>query len=114
MEATSPAGQTLADFEDGRLLAQFWAQRSAMRSACPMRVCRNSCAATLFGPADRHRFLFGRGMVSDDTEHTCLVAEALIESGRDVASFERRLLGRLRRWLLTLPGGVGLATLRRS
>ncbi len=26
-------------------------------------------AKRLLGPPDRHRFLFGRGMVSDDTEH---------------------------------------------
>lgn len=38
-------------------------------------------AVKLLGPPTRFRFLFGRGMVSDDTEHTVLVAEALIESG---------------------------------
>lgn len=25
-----------------------------------------------------HRFLFGRGFCSDDTEHTCMVAQALL------------------------------------
>lgn len=38
-------------------------------------------AARMFGPPTRFRFLSGRGMVSDDTEHTVLVAESLIESG---------------------------------
>src|SRR5262249_40889645 len=28
----------------------------------------------LFGEIDSHRLLFGRGMTSDDTEHTCIVA----------------------------------------
>jgi ADP-ribosylglycohydrolase len=31
-------------------------------------------AAKLLGIPDRHRLFCGWGMVSDDTEHTCLVA----------------------------------------
>jgi ADP-ribosylglycohydrolase len=69
-------------------------------------------AGRVFGTPDRHRFFFGRGMVSDDTEHTCLVAQSLIECGGDLTQFQRWLLSRLRRWLLTAPPGVGLATLR--
>jgi len=69
-------------------------------------------AAQLLGPPDRHRLCFGRGMVSDDTEHTCMVAQALIASGNDVDAFRRDLAWRLRWWLLGLPAGVGLATLR--
>jgi ADP-ribosylglycohydrolase len=48
-------------------------------------------AAKLFGPPDRHRLFFGRGMVSDDTEHTCMVAQALIASGGDIGLFRRSL-----------------------
>lgn len=69
-------------------------------------------AARLLGPPERHRLLFGLGMVSDDTEHACMVAQALIESCGDVTSFQRQLAWRLRRWLLGMPAGVGLATLR--
>ena len=39
----------------------------------------------LLGAPDRHRFLFGRGMVSDDTEHTCMVAMALCQHPADAA-----------------------------
>lgn len=60
----------------------------------------------------RHRFIFGRGMLSDDTEHSCFVAQALIESGGDPAAFGRGFTRRLRWWLLGLPAGVGSATLR--
>ena len=66
----------------------------------------------LLGEPDRHRFLFGHGMVSDDTEHTCMVAQALIASGGDPEQFARSLAWRLRGWLLTLPAGIGSATLR--
>lgn len=66
----------------------------------------------LLGPPDRYRFFFGRGMVSDDTEHTCLVAQALISAGDDLDMLERSLAGRFRWWLLGIPAGVGLATLR--
>lgn len=69
-------------------------------------------AKRLFGPPDRMRFLFGKGMVSDDTEHTCMVAQSLLESGDDVELFCDRFSWRLRWWLLGLPAGIGLATLR--
>lgn len=69
-------------------------------------------AAKLLGPPDRHRFFFGHGMVSDDTEHTCMVAQSLIASGGDIDAFRRHLGWRFRFWLLSLPAGIGLATLR--
>ena len=69
-------------------------------------------AQVLLGPPDRYRFLFGRGMVSDDTEHTCLVALALCASAGDPGEFEKQLARGLRYWLLGLPAGVGWATLR--
>lgn len=69
-------------------------------------------AAKLFGPPDQHRLFFGRGMVSDDTEHTCIVAQSLIASSGDIDSFRRSLGWRFRFWLLGLPAGVGIATLR--
>ncbi len=70
-------------------------------------------ALRLFGPAPiRHRLLFGRGLVSDDTEQACLVAQALLESGGDVRRFAQSLAWRLRGWFLGVPAGIGLATLR--
>ena len=69
-------------------------------------------AARLFPNTDRHHFVFGRGMVSDDTEHACFVAQALIRAKGDVARFQRHLAWSLRWWLLGLPAGIGRATLR--
>ncbi len=60
----------------------------------------------------RHRFLFGRGMVSDDTEHTLFVAQALLTHPDDVVAFQRCLTWKLRLWLLGVPAGIGLATLK--
>jgi len=57
------------------------------------------------------RFVFGRGMVSDDTEHTVFVAQCLAE-GLDAPSFQRELAWKLRWWLLCIPAGIGFATLR--
>lgn len=58
------------------------------------------------------RLLFGKGMVSDDTEHACMTAQALIASAGDVPQFTRALARQLRGWLLCIPAGIGLATLR--
>ena len=66
----------------------------------------------LLGPPDRHRFAWGRGMVSDDTEHTCMVAQALCASPTDADLFARQLGWRLRWWLAGVPAGIGSATLR--
>jgi ADP-ribosylglycohydrolase len=70
-------------------------------------------ARRLFGdPPLRHAFVLGRGMVSDDTEHTCLVGQALLWAPDDPERFARALAWGLRLWLLGVPAGVGWATLR--
>ncbi len=69
-------------------------------------------AAKILGVPDRHRLLFGFGMLSDDTEHTCIVAQSLIGAGGNISKFQSQLAWRLRFWLLGLPAGVGFATLR--
>ena len=69
-------------------------------------------ARKLFPDTARHHFFFGKGMVSDDTEHACFVAQALIRSQGDVRVFQNQLERSLRWWLLGLPAGVGFATLR--
>ncbi|MDH3640868.1 MAG: ADP-ribosylglycohydrolase family protein, partial [Gammaproteobacteria bacterium] len=69
-------------------------------------------APLLLGPPDRQRLLFGYGLVSDDTEHACFVAQSLIASGYQNDIFERQLARRLRYWFLGLPAGIGFATLR--
>jgi ADP-ribosylglycohydrolase len=65
-----------------------------------------------------HRFFFGHGFCSDDTEHTCLVAQALLTARQSsnpncyLPVFTHNLAWRLRIWLLGLPAGIGLATLK--
>src|SRR5579862_3728878 len=56
------------------------------------------------------RFAFGKGMISDDTEHILLVAQALLAHPEDSDAFQRALAWKLRWWFAGLPGGVGLAT----
>jgi ADP-ribosylglycohydrolase len=60
----------------------------------------------------RMRFLFGKGMVSDDTEHTLMVAQAIISHPNDPAAFQKSLGWKLRWWFACLPAGVGFATAR--
>lgn len=59
----------------------------------------------------------GKGLCSDDTEHTCMLAQSLIGvAGLDGDAAARKFSSsfgwRLRFWLLGLPAGIGLATLR--
>lgn len=69
-------------------------------------------AARMFDDPLRHHLLPGLGMVSDDTEHACFTARALLLAGDDVDAFGRHLAASLRWWFLGLPAGIGLATLR--
>ena len=57
------------------------------------------------------RLVMGRGMVSDDTEHTVFVAQCLA-AAVDAQSFQKKLAWKLRWWLLCMPAGIGFATLR--
>ncbi|MCE9634968.1 MAG: ADP-ribosylglycohydrolase family protein [Planctomycetes bacterium] len=69
-------------------------------------------AQRIFGDDVRHALVHGRGMVSDDTEHTCLVAQSLLAAPDDATRFAESLAWKLRFWLLGLPAGVGLGTAR--
>lgn len=69
-------------------------------------------ANKLFGNQLKQRFFLGKGMISDDTEHTIIVALALIKSKGNIEVFNNELEKQFKKWLLTLPSGVGLATLK--
>ncbi|MCW1923566.1 ADP-ribosylglycohydrolase family protein [Luteolibacter arcticus] len=60
----------------------------------------------------RHRFLFGKGMVSDDTEHAVMTALSLAKQGEDPDAFTKDLARRLRWWFAGIPAGIGMATAR--
>jgi len=53
----------------------------------------------------------GRNMCSDDTDHACMVAQAIAVSAGSPRRFGSSLAWRLRFWLLGLPAGIGLGTL---
>jgi ADP-ribosylglycohydrolase len=63
-----------------------------------------------WGGVWKMRLVFGRGLISDDTEHTVLVAHALAKHPNDAEAFQGDLARRLRWWFAALPPGVGLAT----
>ncbi len=69
-------------------------------------------ARRLFKGHWRHRLVLNRGMISDDTEHTLFVAQSLIAHATSIDRFQRRLAWSLRWWLVSLPAGIGFATLR--
>lgn len=78
----------------------------------PMEGLSKRRQQRLFPALRPYSFILGRGMCSDDTEHTAMVAQALIASGGDPGAFGRSLGWRFRFWLLGLPAGIGSATLR--
>lgn len=69
-------------------------------------------AARMSGGPLRQRMLLGRGMLSDDTEHACMTAQALLVAGDDPERFARVLAWKLRWCLLAAPAAIGLGTLR--
>jgi len=59
----------------------------------------------------------GKRLCSDDTEHTCMLAQSLIatldcQEDQLARRFAANFAWRLRFWLAGLPAGIGLATLR--
>lgn len=70
-------------------------------------------ASRMYGTSPlKYRLIFGRGMVSDDTEHMRMTATAWLSDPADPASFARCLASKLRWWLIALPAGTGMATAR--
>ena len=53
-------------------------------------------------------------MVSDDTEHACLVAQPLLRAPGDARAFAHPSAWQLRWWLLGIPAGTTWATQRAS
>lgn len=78
----------------------------------PYEGMSTSRGTKVFPDTSRHHLLFRKGMVSDDTEHACFVAQALIRSNGDANKFQRQLARSLRWWVAALPAGVGFATAR--
>jgi len=66
--------------------------------------------ARLFPGRWHHRLIGRYGMLSDDTDHTLFVAQALLAHSDSPRRFSRRLGWSLRGWLLSLPAGIGMAT----
>jgi len=66
----------------------------------------------LYPNIKNHNFIFNKGMISDDTEHTCMVAQSLIVSAGNTSIFTKQLAYLLKFWLLGLPAGIGSATLK--
>ena len=66
----------------------------------------------LFPDLGGYHLFLGKGMCSDDTDHSCMVAQAIAVSGGNPRRFASSLGWRLRFWFLGLPAGVGWATLR--
>ncbi len=66
----------------------------------------------LFKNIAKHNFFMGKGVISDDTEHLLLTAYALGKAGGNEEEFEKELKKGLKEWFLTLPFGIGMATLK--
>jgi len=76
----------------------------------PAEGIGRSRAERMFKGRWRHRLVLGKGMISDDTEHTIFVMQCLLAHANDSKRFIRRLATCLRWWLLSLPAGIGMAT----
>ena len=77
----------------------------------PYEGMSSSSGKKLFGIPDKHKLLFGLGMVSDDTEHLVIVLRSYRKANGDIESFSKILASKLKLWTLALPLGVGKASL---
>ncbi|MCM8525382.1 MAG: ADP-ribosylglycohydrolase family protein [Lentisphaeraceae bacterium] len=59
----------------------------------------------------RHSLFFGKGMLSDDTEHSVFVVRSY-ENSSTADEYSAKMRSHLRKWLLCLPPGIGLGTLK--
>lgn len=73
-------------------------------------------ARRMFGDKIQHNLIvtpWGRiGLCSDDTEHAAMVAQCLLSCKLNPKDFSGRLGRGMRRWFLTMPAGLGMATLK--
>lgn len=68
----------------------------------------------MYPKIENQGFLFGKGLISDDTEHLIFTSYALYKSLGNEDIFEKLLAKALKKWFLTLPYGIGFATLKSS
>ncbi len=101
-----------ADDLRSRFTGLFLGQAVGDALGLPWEGLSRPRAVKMYSTPDRYRFLFGRGMISDDTEHACMTAQALLAYPEDPILFARSLGWKLRWWLVALPAGIGFATLR--
>src|SRR5437867_2525490 len=110
MKPTTPMRQPRATYQElaGVLLGMAVGDALGLpaENLSPRRIRR------LWRGEWRHRFVFGHGMFSDDTEHILFVSQTLLVHPDNVDAFARSLSWKLRAWLLGAPAGIGLATLR--
>lgn len=107
----SPASTPSAVSAHDRVLGCLLGTAVGDALGLPFENLSSGRRARMFGPVDRYRLVCGKGMGSDDTEHTCHVARALICSNGEVEAFRRALSRSLRAWFLCLPAGAGKATI---
>ncbi|MBF0342798.1 MAG: ADP-ribosylglycohydrolase family protein [Nitrospirae bacterium] len=77
----------------------------------PFEMLSRQRQLKVYPKLEGHHFFFGRGMFSDDTQHAYMVAQAIIASNGDITVFTKRLAREFRWWLVTMPAGIGKATL---
>lgn len=75
-------------------------------------LSRAAVARLTAGRPLEQSLLLGNGIISDDTEHSVLVALSCLEARDDVEKFRKALARRLKGWLLALPPTLGGATAR--
>lgn len=71
-------------------------------------------AEKMYNCPEKQYFIFGKRIISDDTEHLLFTLYALYKSEGDETLFKKYLASYLKNWFLSLPYGIGFATLKAS
>jgi ADP-ribosylglycohydrolase len=78
----------------------------------PYEGLSSSRAKKLFAGSLRQRLMGSKGTVSDDTVQSGFVLHALMNCNGSEDAFQRLLAKDLRRWFLSIPPGIGMATIK--
>lgn len=97
--------------QNDKILGLLWGAAIGDALGLPYEGLTKKQINTIFKDLSKFNLIFGKGVVSDDTDHMLLTLLALAASKKDPFKFTKLLAKHLKNWLICLPPGIGFGTL---